>query len=105
MAKKKDNTKSISGSRGPMDMDLLEQMTRLMKENDLNTVDVRDGDKRVILKRGAPMAPIAPGGSSGYAPQYAPQFAPSPQPNPGLPSGAISEDANLTPIKSPMVGT
>jgi len=104
MAKKKDNTKSISGSGGPMDMGLLEQMTRLMKENDLNTVDVRDGDKRVILKRGAL---IAPSGSSGYIPQY----APAPQANtgsgaPSASSGApANEDANLVPIKSPMVGT
>ena len=37
----------------PMDVDLLEQMVRLMAANDLNTVDVRDGDRRVILKRGA----------------------------------------------------
>src|SRR4051812_47749644 len=105
MAKKKDNTKSISGSGGPMDMGLLEQMTRLMKENDLNTVDVRDGDKRVILKRGALMAPA---GSVAYAPQY----ATAPQPS-GSVSGAggassaapANEDANLVPIKSPMVGT
>ena len=85
-----------------MDMGLLEQMTRLMKENDLNTVDVRDGDKRVILKRGAMMAPIAPGISAGYAPQYAPppQSAPS-----GTPSAPANEDANLISIKSPMVGT
>jgi acetyl-CoA carboxylase biotin carboxyl carrier protein len=91
-----------------MDMGLLEQMTRLMKENDLNTVDVRDGDKRVILKRGALMAPIAPSGSLGYIPQYAPAAASS-----GLPSGASTtppisgsaEDANLLSIKSPMVGT
>jgi acetyl-CoA carboxylase biotin carboxyl carrier protein len=36
-----------------MDVGLLEQMVKLMSANDLNTVDVRDGDKRVILKRGA----------------------------------------------------
>ena len=61
LAKKKDTIKPVSTS--PMDMGLLEQMTRLMKENDLNTVDVRDGDKRVILKRGAL---IAAGGVTAY---------------------------------------
>ena len=35
-----------------MDVGLLEQLVKLMAANDLNTVDVRDGDKRVILKRG-----------------------------------------------------
>jgi acetyl-CoA carboxylase biotin carboxyl carrier protein len=101
LAKKKDNPKSKPVSGSPMDMGLLQQITRLMTENDLNTVDVRDGDKRVILKRGAM---IAPSGSSGFVPQYAPVA-----PHPGLPSGAPttpgSEESNLISIKSPMVGT
>jgi len=90
-----------------MDVALLERMVKLMAANDLNTVDVRDGDKRVILKRGA--AFVAPNASSGgYAfPQMA---APAPAPSPGLSSaaakeGAADEDAGLTAIKSPMVGT
>ena len=85
-----------------MDLGLLEQMTRLMKENDLNTVDVRDGDKRVILKRGAP---IIAGTSAAFVPQYA--QAPAQAGAPGAEGGAGSppEDANLVPIKSPMVGT
>ena len=103
MAKKKNNTKVVSTS--PMDMGLLEQMTRLMKENDLNTVDVRDGDKRVILKRGAVIAPMAPGGSSGYFPQYAPPAVSSGAPGGSPPASASTEDANLLSIKSPMVGT
>jgi acetyl-CoA carboxylase biotin carboxyl carrier protein len=99
-------------SGSPMDVNLLEQMVRLMAANDLNTVDVRDGDKRVILKRGAPAAP------AGYAmPHYAPAPAPSaPASTASAPaaSGAASgggttaasnEDAGLVPIKSPMVGT
>src|SRR5262245_44859477 len=98
LAKKKNNTKVVSTS--PMDMGLLEQMTRLMKENDLNTVDVRDGDKRVILKRGAVTVSTV-----------VPQFAPAAAIHPGLPSGtptppptsASAEDANLLSIKSPMV--
>jgi acetyl-CoA carboxylase biotin carboxyl carrier protein len=92
-----------------MDVSLLERMVKLMAANDLNTVDVRDGDKRVILKRGAQL--IAGSGSSGYA---IPQMAPAMHaPSPGLASGAASgggataadEDAGLTAIKSPMVGT
>jgi len=93
-----------------MDVSLLERMVKLMAANDLNTVDVRDGDKRVILKRGAQL--IAGSGSSGgYAiPQMGP---PMHAPTPGLASGATSgaganavdEDAGLAAIKSPMVGT
>jgi acetyl-CoA carboxylase biotin carboxyl carrier protein len=88
-----------------MDVNLLEQLVELMGANDLNTVDLRDGEKRVVLKRGA------------AAIQYtaaAPTFAPAPTPSAALPSagasGSASEasadpDAKLIPIKSPMVGT
>ena len=98
-----------------MDVGLLERMVKLMSANDLNTVDVRDGDKRVILKRGAAFA--APHASAGVG---APIYAHAPHPHmtassPGLASGATTggtadtsgpaEDANLISIKSPMVGT
>src|SRR5208337_4185966 len=62
LSKKKATTKNSAaagpvkgklGSSSPMDLGLLEQLVKLMSANDLNTVDVRDGDKRVILKRGA----------------------------------------------------
>src|SRR5258706_11395636 len=79
-----------------MDVDLLQQIVKLMAANDLNTVDVRDGDRRIILKRGpnTPMmvsmptmaAPMAGGANSA---------APSP----------VDEEAGLKPIKSPMGGT
>jgi acetyl-CoA carboxylase biotin carboxyl carrier protein len=107
--KKKPTTHAINSSTSPMDVGLLQQIVRLMSSNDLNTVDVRDGDKRVILKRG--MSFVAPSASSGgYA------FAtPVQTQSPGLASGAASgaganavpvdEDAGLTPIQSPMVGT
>ena len=90
-----------------MDLNLLEQMIKLMSANDLNTVDVRDGDKRVILRRGAQMS----------MPMAMPSYAPAPVPStPAVPAAASSsasssagsppaEDANLIPIKSPMVGT
>ena len=84
--------------------DLLEQIVKLMAANDLNTVDVRDGDRRVILKRGMrrhgctlprrsrrrrtrrrrPRAPMA------SAPRQA---------------AAGDDESKFIPIKSPMVGT
>ena len=101
-----------------MDVGLLERMVKLMSANDLNTVDVRDGDRRVILKRGASFTSFAAPHASagGSAPFYA--HAPMPHssaPTPGLASGATTggtsttsgapEDANQIAIKSPMVGT
>jgi acetyl-CoA carboxylase biotin carboxyl carrier protein len=85
-----------------MDVSLLERLVRLMSANDLNTVDVRDGDKRVILKRGATVSFVAPSASSG---SYVPQATPSATPTHAPPPAAQSEDAGLVAIKSPMVGT
>jgi len=94
-----------------MDVSLLERIVRLMASNDLNTVEVRDGDKRVILKRGVSVE-AANTSSGGYA---IPHVAPSTHAqSPGLASGAASAaagataseaEAGLTSIKSPMVGT
>lgn len=102
---------------GPMNIDLLAEITRLMKENDLNTVDVRDGDRRIVLKRGAPIAPAyaaAPAMISMPAPlPHAATTAASPAPAASAGGGAAGAspaapadlDAGLVPIKSPMVGT
>jgi acetyl-CoA carboxylase biotin carboxyl carrier protein len=97
-----------------MDVRVLEQIVKLMSANDLNTIEVRDGDRRVILKRGAEI--VAPGASPGF-------YSPSPvgAPPPGLATGAatgattapasttstpaVTDDATLLSIKSPMVGT
>ena len=91
-----------------MDVGLLQQIVDLMSTNDLNTVDLRDGDKRVILKRG----PAAPTVGYPYPPQYAPAApAAAPAAAAAQPAAAesaptaASEDADLVPITSPMVGT
>src|SRR4051812_17504839 len=94
-----------------MNVDLLERITRLMRDNDLNTVDLRDGDQRVILKRGAVIHQTfqSPGGGAGYAPTMS-----SPDPSsrsagsashPGNSPAMVDSEAGLLPIKSPMVGT
>ena len=110
MSKKKVIPKPSAGkvklaSTSPMDVDLLEQIVKLMSANDLNTVDVRDGDKRVILRRGAVQAmqtvsyTPAPTGLAASAASSSP--TPSAPPTPATPA----EDPTLVPIKSPMVGT
>jgi acetyl-CoA carboxylase biotin carboxyl carrier protein len=84
-----------------MDIGLLEEMVKLMSANDLNTVDVRDGDKRVILKRG-PQYVAAP--AQAYAPAPAPVSAGTHVISGSVPA-VTDETAGLIPIKSPMVGT
>jgi acetyl-CoA carboxylase biotin carboxyl carrier protein len=97
-----------SGNGGPMDVGLLEQLVKLMAANDLNTVDLRDGEKRVVLKRGQAVA--APGAYLPYPAMT--QAAPAPAAPSGgagtpaaAPPSAGGEEAGLTPIKSEMVGT
>jgi acetyl-CoA carboxylase biotin carboxyl carrier protein len=91
-----------------MNVRLLEQIVKLMAANDLNTVDVRDGDKRVILKRGpaAPTITYATPVQGAVAPQ--PSQPPAAAGASGGSSGspaADDESAGLVPIKAEMVGT
>lgn len=105
MSKKKTSAKTPAPSAGvgPMSIDLLTQITALMKENDLNTLDVRDGTRRIVLKRGATYVTAAPTAPF-HAPSAPPAFA-SPAPAAVPAEAARDDDKNLTPIKSPMVGT
>ena len=105
------NVGGVGGSRadgdgGPMDVALLQQIVKLMASNDLNTVDLRDGTRRIVLKRGAQVvampASVAASVPQTPVPAAAPQAAPSAQQS----SGAGEDEAKgLIPIKSPMVGT
>jgi acetyl-CoA carboxylase biotin carboxyl carrier protein len=85
-----------------MDLSLLERIVKLMTANDLSTVEVRDGDKRVILRRGSVTEPgVAAPHAVGSA--LPPQIAPTATPTAAQPPA--DADAGLVPIKSPMVGT
>jgi acetyl-CoA carboxylase biotin carboxyl carrier protein len=99
---------SRGGASGPMDVNLLQQIVELMSANDLNTVDLRDGEKRVVLKRGAEFVQYTGAPVQMSAPP--PTGAAQPQPSTGsagasAASAAEAADAKLVPIKSPMVGT
>ncbi len=114
MAKKKQPNSSSPGKAptqsfgGPMDPALRERFVKLMSENDVSALDVSDGSQRISLKRGpqhvAYSAHVA-------APQYAsPASAISQSPSAASassakPQAAPDDEANLKPIKSPMVGT
>jgi acetyl-CoA carboxylase biotin carboxyl carrier protein len=90
-----------------MDVRLLEQIVKLMAANDLNTVDVRDGTRRVILKRG-PAAQSITYASPMQAPASAAQAAPAQPPAAAGASGSTpstDDSAGLLPIKAEMVGT
>jgi acetyl-CoA carboxylase biotin carboxyl carrier protein len=86
-----------------MNLDMLERLVKLMSANDVNRVDLRDGDQRVVLQRGAVAAPQQV--SYAPAPQQ-PQYAsPAAAPAPAAAAAPVDADAGLVAIKSPMVGT
>ena len=92
-----------TGAAGPMNVDFLQQLVGLMTANDLNTVDLRDQGRRIILKRGA-TAPVYAAAPAPLPAAHAPVAAPaSAAPASGAP--AADDTAGLVPIKSPMVGT
>jgi acetyl-CoA carboxylase biotin carboxyl carrier protein len=94
--KKNGNGGSNAAEGTPMDVALLQQIVKLMAANDLNTVDVRDGDRRIILKRGPATGPVMMGMPMAAAPAGAGASAPPPP---------VDEEASYKAIKSPMVGT
>jgi len=80
-----------------MDVNLLEQIVQLMSAHDLNTVDVRDGDRRVILKRGADTI-VTSSAPTVAVPVAAPAVA-------VVPAAPADDEAGYHKITSPMVGT
>jgi acetyl-CoA carboxylase biotin carboxyl carrier protein len=92
---------------GPLDVDLLEQIVALMAANDLNTVDVRNGDRRIILKRGAAGGPVqffqpAPVHSAAHAATPNASGAAS---SSSLGAPPVDDESKYLRITSPMVGT
>lgn len=78
-----------------IDQKKLESLVRLMVENDLSELDLRDGEESIRLKRGGPPPPAS-------AP---PPMTASASSAPAAAEGGAIEDAGLIAIESPMVGT
>lgn len=84
----------------------LKELVRLMVENELSELDLRDKDETVTIKRGAGEAPVvhmAPAISNGSVP--AAPAAPAPEAATPETPGASGGDEGLVAIESPMVGT
>jgi acetyl-CoA carboxylase biotin carboxyl carrier protein len=84
-----------------MDIEQVRQLVELMKEHELTELLVRDGDKRIVLRRGPSgqvlMGHAVPVPAMPAAPAAVPAAAPAPV--------APAEDVGLVAIRSPMVGT
>lgn len=89
-----------------IDIRKLKELVRLMVENDLSELDLKDQQETVTIKRGSgavvapvvhhvPVAASAGAGAAADAPEYTGAAAPA--------SG--NDDAGLVAVTSPMVGT
>jgi acetyl-CoA carboxylase biotin carboxyl carrier protein len=86
-----------------IDAALVQELAKLLTDNELTEIEVQDGDRRISVKREAP-AVIAGGGFAAHA---APALsAPPMRGHEDLPAPAAAEEevAGHT-VKSPMVGT
>ena len=92
-----------TGNAGPMSVPLLRQLVRLMSDNDLTSLELRDGEQRIALSRGGPPAPPMP--ASDAPPPPAPMRRDPAAPQQPSPAAEPAAASNLVEIKSPMVGT
>jgi acetyl-CoA carboxylase biotin carboxyl carrier protein len=82
-----------------IDIRKLESLVRLMVENDLTELDLKDGEETVTVKRGGkPVVVAAAPVAAAPAPAPAPVAAPAAAP-------AADDDAGCIAVESPMVGT
>jgi len=92
---------SIGGASRPMDLRFLEQIVKLMQSNGVTTLEWKEGERRILLRRGEEGSSPAPAPAH-HAPAVSPATA---TPAASAPTALVNEDANLIPIKSIMVGT
>jgi len=81
-----------------VDLKKIKELVRLMVDNELVEISLRDGAEEVSLKRPGLEVPVAAAGNPAAA---EPQAADAPPPA----EGETSPDDGLVPICSPMVGT
>ncbi|MBN1437477.1 MAG: acetyl-CoA carboxylase biotin carboxyl carrier protein [Sedimentisphaerales bacterium] len=84
-----------------MDVDKIKELIELMKTNDLNELKIKDGETRILLRRGAKGNPQII--QMPHQPLTAPM--PAPAAAPAAPAPVADENAGLIEITSPMVGS
>ncbi len=89
-----------------IDIRKLESLVRLMVENDLTELDLKDGEETVTVKRGGkPVVMAAPAAAPVVALPAAPTPAAAPAAPAAAPAPKVDDDAGCTAVESPMVGT
>lgn len=86
------------GASMRVDTALVRELAELLTANDLNEIEVEDGDRKIKVRRDAPTAVLATPAAVAAAPAAFPAAA-------AAPAAAPQEDVGGDPVKSPMVGT
>lgn len=87
-----------------IDIRKLKELVKLMVENELSELDLRDQSETVTIKRGSDQEPVIYQAPAAAAPAAAPA-ASAPAASAENAAPADQSDAGLIPIESPMVGT
>lgn len=93
-----------AGTGDVFDVRRVRRLVELMNEHDLAEVDLRQGEQRIRLRRGADPVLMPAYAAPPPAPAAAPSSANAPPAVAAITPAAV-EDANLLTIRSPMVGT
>ena len=88
------------GASMRIDTALVRELAELLSTNDLNEIEVEDGDRKIKVRRDAPTAYVAAPAMAAPAAPIAAAAAPA-----SAPAAAAEEDVGGEPVKSPMVGT
>ena len=97
-------TESQTPADDVFDLRRIRDLIELMKEFELDEIDLRQQQQRIRLCRGgSPAASLVTASPMMHAPAHAAAPAPLPAAAPDAPRA--SEDANIVVIRSPMVGT
>jgi acetyl-CoA carboxylase biotin carboxyl carrier protein len=84
------------GASMRVDTALVRELAEMLTANDLNEIEVEDGDRKIKVRRDAPTAVVAAPAPAAAAPAAAATAAAP---------AAPQEDVGGDPVKSPMVGT
>jgi acetyl-CoA carboxylase biotin carboxyl carrier protein len=93
---------SGAGAGDIFDVKKVRRLVEMMEQHDLAEIDLRQGDQRIRLRRGADVQ-LTP--AMHYPPIAATPPSAADRPAPANPSSSAQADANLKLITSPMVGT